>query len=155
MFRDDFMIKKFSKSLFNKYDTAAKKAIVAIFKDFKDFRIVQNEHKYGVDFLLYKKDKHIGYLETEVKTLWKTEEFPYEDVQWPSRKKKYAELDKPTIFVIFSKDLKNYLTASSKILLKADQEIVRNKYIKYGEYFFKVPVKKIIFNDIKKQIKAL
>jgi hypothetical protein len=149
------MIKKFSKTLFKKYDTAAKEAVAEIFKDMKSYSIVPNEKKYGVDFLIYKKKEHIGYLEVEVKTVWKEEAFPYSDVNWPERKAKYAKLDKPTIFLIFSKYLEQYLTTTSKCFLKADKEIVRNKYIPYGEYFYKVPLKNVNFNAIKKDLKNI
>lgn len=148
------MRKLFDKELYTKHDTSAKKTIKKIFKD-SHWSIKENEKKTAVDFLVFKNNKHIAYLEVEVKMNWNTEKFPYDDVQWPERKKRYAELDKPTIFLIFNHDLSQYLTTTGEILLNSKLEMVRNKYVRYGENFFKVPIDKIIFNNINKELKKL
>jgi hypothetical protein len=56
---------------------------------------------------------------------------------------------------MFNHDLSRYLTATGDTLLSSKLEMIRNKYVKYGENFFKVPVDKVIFNDVKGQLRAL
>lgn len=149
------MRKHFDRELYNKYDTMAKAKVNELFDD-TGWTIEVNEKKMGVDFLVYDEDdEHVAYLEVEVKTNWKEETFPYSDVQWPERKWKYCELDKPTIFLMFNIDLSQYLTARGETLLGSKLEMVRNKYVRYGENFFKVPVSKITFNDVYKELRDL
>lgn len=146
--------KHFDKELYAKYDVAAKKAIKKIFKG-SAWTIKENEKKTGVDFLVFEGDKHIAYLEVEVKMNWNQKDFPYGDVQWPERKWKYTQLDKPTIFLMFNHDLGQYLTARGETLLNSKLEMVRNKYVRFGENFFKVPVSEITFNDVHSELRDL
>lgn len=141
------MRKKFDKSLYDKYDAAAKTKLAEIFKGLQ-WQVKVSPKKMDVDFEVYKDGELVGYLETEVKLNWNTAPFPYSDVQWPERKWKYCSLGKPTIFMMFNHDLSEYLTAMGTDLLSSKLEMVRNKYIPYGENFFKVPTTKVIFNDI-------
>lgn len=148
------MRKRFDKELYNKYDKAAKDMVNKLFKG-TAWTVKVSEKKTAVDFEVYENGKHICYLEAEVKLNWETPEFPYGDVQWPERKWKYCQLDKPTIFIMFNRDLSKYLTATGTDLLGSKLEMVRNKYISYGENFFKVPVSKITFNDVYSEIRGL
>ena len=150
------MRKNFDRELYNIYDAKAKEAAHLIFETSGGYYLEESEKKTDVDFLIFDpEDNHIGYLEVEIKKAWVTKEFQYNDINWPERKAKYCTLDLPTIFLIFSNELDNYLTTSSKVLLKSPLEIVRNKYIPYGEKFFKVPKTKVIFNDIFQNIVEL
>ena len=141
------MRKKFDKELYDKHDTDAKVAVNKLFEG-SVYKIVENPKKMGVDFLVFEGEEHIAYLEVEVKNNWKTPKFLYDDVQWPERKWKFCSLDKPTIFLMFNIDREFYLTASGVTLLKSPLQMVRNKYVKFGENFFKVPVGNVIFNDV-------
>jgi len=148
------MRKHFDKELYKKYDTAAKAAAEKLFEN-SAWTIKISEKKTAVDYQVFEGDKHIAYLEVEVKMNWNVKDFPYTDVQWPERKWKYTQLDKPTIFLMFNHDLSQYLTAPGKALLNSKLEIVRNKYVRYGEQFFKVPVSEVTFNDVHSQIRGL
>lgn len=146
--------KHFDKELYNKYDTAAKLAVEKLFEG-SDWTIQISPKKTAVDYMIFEGGEHIGYLEVEVKMNWSTPIFPYADVQWPERKWKYCNLDKPTIFLMFNHDQSQYLTATGEVLLGSKLEMVRNKYVRFGENFFKVPVTNIRFNDVYSEIKAL
>lgn len=144
------MRKYFDKELYDECDSPAKNAVKNIFKNLTGhvFSIEENEKKRGVDLLAYTNGDHVFNIETEVKKVW-TDEFSYDSVQFPERKQKFAELDKPTIFIMFNKDLTQYLVVNNSDLLNSPKTMVRNKYIRYGEYFFQVPLNKVVFNDIK------
>lgn len=147
--------KHFDRELYNKYDVMAKAKANEIFAT-GGWTIENNEKKMGVDFLVFDEDdNHVAYLEVEVKTNWEEKEFPYSDVQWPERKWKYCNLDKPTIFMMFNIDASHYLTARGETLLSSKLEMVRNKYVRYGENFFKVPVSKITFDNVYKELGKL
>lgn len=146
--------KHFDKELYKKYDTMAKEKVEKIFKG-TIWTIAVNEKKMGVDYLVYKDGEHVAYMEVEVKTNWADNEFQYPDVQWPERKWKFCNLDKPTVFLMFSGDLTNYLTATGKTLLGSKMEMIRNKYVPYGENFFKVPVAKVRFNNVHEELRSL
>lgn len=148
------MRKAFDKELFNKYDVAARTAVKELLKG-SDWTVKDSEKKMAVDLEIYKGTEKIAYIETEVKLSWNKKEFIYPDVQWPERKWKYCKLDKPTIFLMFNHDLSQYLTTTGEILLSSKLEMVRNKYVKYGENFFKVPVEKVMFNDVHGQLRSL
>ena len=150
------MRKLFDRELYEKYDSLAKNAVKNLFKDVSsltghDFDIQENVKKRGVDLLAYAFGNHIFNIETEVKRVWKGE-FEYDSVQFPERKQKFAELDKPTLFIMFSEDLSQYLVVNNTDLLNAPKAMVRNRYVSYGENFFQVPLDKVIFNDLRKAL---
>jgi len=140
------MRKHFDRDLYNENDAKAKAAAKEILKNFK---VEDNPKKTGVDLLVYNKQgEHIFNVECEIKKVW-VDKFTYTDVQFPERKSKYCLLEKPTFFIMFNKDLSQYLVVSSKNLLNSPLEIVPNKYISYGEKFFKVPLNKVLFNEFR------
>lgn len=139
--------KHFSKELHADNDELCRTAVKTLLKN-SQYSCEDNPKKMGVDLLLYKDGKHIGYIETERKIVWKGASFPYDNVNFLYRKLKYAMLDMPTFFVMFSADMKNFLTVTSKDLMNSPVEEVRNKYVFKEEMFFKVPLDKVSFNDI-------
>jgi len=148
------MRKHFDKALYDRYDAAAKTAARTLLQH-TNFVLKDSEKKTDVDFEIYKDDKLIGFLEVEVKRNWAVGPFIYNDVQWPERKWKYCNLTKPTVFLMFNADLSQYLTATGEDLLSSKIEMIRNKYVAYGESFFKVPVSKVIFNNILQSVDFL
>lgn len=148
--------KLFDRDLYEKYDALAKDKILSLI-DKRVYKVVENPKKRGVDLLVYsrKDDKHLFNIETEVKRVWKTKTFEYDSVQFPERKKKFAKLEVPTLFVMFSEDTKNYLVVKDKDLLKSPCIEVPNRYCYKGEYFYQVPLKKVSFDNIKDPIKDI
>jgi len=150
------MRKRFDKDLYDKYDKLAKNRVVDII-DKRKYEVVENPKKRGVDLLIYerKTGNHVLNIETEVKRVWKTKDFKYDTVQFPERKSKFAKLNVPTLFVMFSENTKNYLVVKDKDLVNSPLKEVPNKYMFKGEYFYQVPLKKVKFDNIKKVIKGL
>lgn len=142
------MRKKFDKALYEENDAKARKAAKEVLKDYE---VIDNPRKMGVDLIVLdknNKDKVLFYVECECKRVWK-KDFLYDTVQFPERKKKYTELDKPTYFIMFNHDFSEYLVVKGSDLAASPLEIVPNKYITYGEKFFKVPISKVTFNKFK------
>jgi len=148
------MRKHFDKNLHKLFDQKAKNAAIKLFEPL-GISLIENSETKGVDLLAYKDGEHLFYVETEVKSVWATDEFPYENVQFPYRKQKYAILDKPTIFLMFNGRMNKFLTVCNEDLVKSPVEIVRNKYVAYGEYFYQVPFNKVSFNDIQRSVMRL
>lgn len=146
------MNKPFDRILYEKNDKAAKEAAQKIFSKIPNYTIEENESKIGVDFLLYKDEEHIGYLEVEKKSGWITVSFPYDFINFPERKAKYCKLDKPTLFMMFNNNFKNYLVVDSETMLNSDLAEVRNKYILSGELFFKVDKNNVLFGNMRKAL---
>lgn len=140
--------KRFDPALHAENDEKCRSAIKKLLIN-TDYTVIDNPKTRGVDLLLYDNTgNHIGYIEVERKTLWKESKFPYENVNFPERKKRYTELDKPTIFIMFNEDMSNYLAVKGSDLLSSPLEEVNNKYVYKGEMFFKVSLDKVKFNSI-------
>lgn len=137
--------RSFRKDQFDLRDEPAKKAARAILEPM-GYEVQNNPKRYEVDLLVFKDGEHLFNLEVEVKSHWGAGAFQYGDVQICERKQKYAMLDKPTYFMMFNRDLTQYLVIKDKDLLKSPLKEVPNKRHYSGEYFFKVPVAKITFN---------
>lgn len=147
--------KKFDPSLHAANDERAKKAIARLFSTLDPYYVEESKKRTAVDFVLFNGDKHVGYVEVEIKRVWKGSTFTYSDVNFPERKWKYCNLDKPTIFIMFNESCSDYLCVDGKTMLTCPLEVVRNKYVGYGEQFFKVPLEKASFNDVMAVIERL
>lgn len=149
------MRKRFDRDLYNETDKLAKNSAIKLVDSAK-YTVTENPKKTNVDLLVADNEgKHIFNIECEIKKVWKTKEFPYESVQFPERKAKYANLDTPTIFVMFNHDLSSFLAVSGNSLLSSPCVEVPNKYVHKGEKFFQVPLTSVSFDDINKVIKEI
>lgn len=138
------MRKPFDRQLFNDNDTLAKNKVKELLGG--KLKIVDNPKRYGVDLLVFNDaDEHIFNIETEIKRVW-VGDFPYQTVQFPERKKKFCSLEKPTYFIMFNSDLSQYLVVKSDDMLDSPLGIVPNKYVRYGEQFYQIPLAKVAFN---------
>jgi len=146
--------KRFDPELFRINDALAKKAVANII-DKRKFKIVENPKRYGVDLLVYQKGVHVLNIETEVKRVWKNKTFEYDNVQFPERKEKFCKLGIPTIFVMWNADQTQYLVVKDKDFLKSPKVEVPNRYVYKGEFFYQIPLTKVVFNGITKVIKEI
>lgn len=147
----DYVRKRFDRKLYEENDRKAKEAVAKLFEGTK-YSVKENTKKTAVDLLLYKGEEHVGYVECEFKRVW-TGDFEYDTLQIPQRKHKYAQLDKPTYFVVFNHNASEYMAVTGEDLLKSQLKEVPNKYVYQGECFFQVPVKKT-HKDLIKLIKG-
>ena len=130
--------KKFSKKLYSQNDPKSRKIVIEYFKK-QGIILRNNENKYGVD-LVSEDGKH--QYEVEHRLIWETEEFPYDEINVPERKAKFF-VDKCVSYVILSRDYSQLGMINGKELAKhiKDENLKEssNKYIREGEYFYKVP----------------
>lgn len=139
--------KRFDPKLYEENDTVAREFVKNLLKG-TEFQAIDNVKKRGVDLLIYKNSEHICNLECEIKRVWKNTEFPYENINFPKRKEKYALLDKPTIFIMLNDTQSDYLTITGADMLSSPCVEVPNKYVYKGEFFFQIPKDKVVFNDL-------
>lgn len=140
------MTKKFDQELHDKYDPVARKLAIKYFSDI-GLTCIPNTDKYEIDLVVNNK----FYVDVEVKTAWSGHwnDFKYSELNIPDRKEKYLGLDKPSLFMVISKDYSYGFVVEDKILKQCKKELHPNKYNK-KEYFFKVPLKKCIKVKFKK-----
>lgn len=141
--------KEFSQSLYNTNDKTAKLKTINILRRVGGYTIIENPKKRGVDLLVYKDGEHVLNIEAEIKRVWRSKKFPYDNVQFPERKEKFAQLDLPTIFLMFNHDLSTYLCVLNGDLLDSPKKMVSNRFVRFGEYFFQVPEDKVFWADLK------
>lgn len=139
--------KRFDPELYAANDALAKEFVKNLLKG-TAYQAIDNVKKRGVDLLIYKDSVHICNIECEIKRVWKESKFPYESVQIPARKEKYAILDKPTIFVMLNNTQSDYLAFTNKEMLASPKVEVPNKYVYKGEYFFQIDKNSVVFNDV-------
>ena len=140
--------KRFDRELWLENDVKARNACKRIFRGFENLKVKPHSDHRKVDLELFLDGEHIANVETEIKRVWKGKEFEYNSVQFPERKRKFCELDKPTIFIMWSANLDSYLVVTGRDLANSPCVEVPNKYVWKGEHFFQVPLKKAYFNDI-------
>lgn len=130
--------KPFDKSLYRKNDPKSRKVVKKYFLK-QNIILEDNPNKFGVD--LISKDATLQ-VEVEHRLVWKSVEFPYEEINVPERKAKYF-VENHICYVILSYDYSHIGMIDGKTLRKyLNQDTLTecsNKYIKQGEMFFKVP----------------
>lgn len=146
--------KRFDPALYAENDSIARNFVKNVLKG-SEYQVMDNPKKRGVDLLVYKDSVHIANIECEIKRVWTTPDFPYESVQIPQRKEKYAILDKPTVFVMLNNDQSKYLSVKSSVLLSSPKKVVPNKYVYQGELFFQIQKDSVDFNDLLKTLKEV
>jgi len=140
--------KRFDRELWLENDKKARGACEKLFSEFENLEVKPHKDHRKVDLEVFLNGEHIANVETEIKRVWKSKEFQYESVQFPERKRKFCELEKPTIFIMWNSNLSSYLVVTGRDLVNSPSVEVPNKYVYKGEYFFQVPLKKVYMNDI-------
>ena len=132
--------KKFDQSLYDQYDDAGRKIVKNYFLHKLNIIAKDNPDQYGVDLILYRHDKAIGYAEVEVRNNWKTDAFPYDTLNVPNRKKKLLTNDLPTFFFSINSIGTRMFCCKAEDILSCEIKENPNKYVQSNEYFYKVPV---------------
>ena len=147
--------KRFDRELWLENDKKARNGVKKIFRGLQGFTVKDHSDHRKVDLEVFKNGKHVANVETEIKRVWRTEEFPYESVQFPERKRKFTELEKPTLFIMFNANLGSYVVVTDADLANSPSVEVPNKYVFKDEYFFQVPLDNVFFNEIKKPLRKI
>ena len=141
--------KRFDKELYQKYDSLAKQATKQFLNE-KGCTVDPHPNRYAQD-LVVKSDTEEFCAECEVKLVWKTDQFPYDNVQLPARKKKF--FDVPTQFFIWNHTLNRAATFWSEDIKDLEPVEVPNKYVYKGEYFYQIPLDMVTFVTIEHSMK--
>ena len=138
--------KPFSKELFAENDGRAR-TIAKEFYAKKGIELEDNPKRYGPDLV---RTDGKGFIEVEIKRVWKTDDFLYESVQFPQRKQKYVlNNDLPVEFFMLNAKCNKCLTVEGQDIINSPLKEVWNRYSRGGgEQFFQVPLDKVTFHDI-------
>src|SRR5271163_1725084 len=120
----DLMRKKFDQELHDKSDIPARIKAKTIIADL-GYIAIDNPNKHGVDLIVYDSDdEHVCNVECEIKNSWVGDSFKFPNVNMLERKTKFCNLNRSTYFMLFNKDLSNYLVIKDKDLIVSPLEIV-------------------------------
>jgi len=128
--------KRFDKKLFEDNDLAARIHSASLLEKY-GYKVKDHPDIYAQDLVATKGDKTF-YVECEVKHAWKTNDFPFDSVQLPERKKKFC--NSKTLFIIINSIKTKAIMFWSKDVLASPLVEVSNKYIQSGEKFFQIPL---------------
>ena len=134
--------KPFDKTLFEQNDAIGREIVIRFFSDTMNIQAESNPDPYSVDLCLFREGKKIGYAEVEVRHSWKTDEFPFDTLNVPARKKKLLENELPTYFFSINSGKTRMFIATDDVVLQSPLRENKNKYVANNEYFYKVDTKK-------------
>ncbi len=97
-------IKKFDQDLHDKYDSPARAAVSAWLNNIWGVDAIDNPDIFGIDLMIYRAGKFVGYVEVEVRS-W-TPYCPFDTIHVPVRKKHMLEVPN-TLFFALTHDMKN------------------------------------------------
>jgi hypothetical protein len=141
--------KKFDSELYKEFDKFGKNIAKKYFYNHFKIKLTDNSDPYGVDLnIIINNDKIIGNVEVEVRTNWKTNNFPYSTLNIPKRKEKFFINKLPCYFMSINKIGTRAFLCDSKIILLCKFEEVRNKFVGEEEYFYKVPIEKLLLINL-------
>lgn len=109
----------------------------------KDFDAGINEDQYGIDVIADKDGKRL-YIEVEVKNNWSGENFPYGEVHFSNRKRKYVDNPEDTWFIMLNRERTHLLTVSGVDFMNSNVVIKSTIYTK-DEQFVEVPTRLCTF----------
>jgi hypothetical protein len=130
--------KPFSQALHKNNDPQSRRIVKEYFLRNK-MSLNDNPNKYGVD--LISEDQSLQ-VEVEHRLVWKDDEFPYDQVNVPERKAKFF-VENHVCYVILSCDYSHIGMIDGKTLRQyINDDTLKessNKYVRQGEFFYKVP----------------
>ncbi|MHA2009843.1 MAG: hypothetical protein ACXADW_02795 [Candidatus Hodarchaeales archaeon] len=145
--------KKFDRGLYEKYDDLAKSHAKQAFKKVR-YKVREHPDRHAVDLIVSRGEK-VFYVETEIKLELDKGNWKWPDIRIPWRKRKFCGLDRPTLFILFSKKGDKFFCFWDNVVTKDKIKEIKNKYFQGGgEYFFLIPMSET-FNDIKSALKNI
>ena len=131
--------KPFNKQLFDKYDPPARKAVTDWVKMKWGLECRENPNVFGVDLIVLREGKPVGYIEVEVRS-WNY--CHYSTIHVAHRKEKLFQQDLPTLFFALTQDLTHAYWCHAKVAKGYLLVEVKNKEVPTGEMFYDIPVEK-------------
>lgn len=136
------MVTKFNQKSFNDNDARARTKAKKMLS--QQFEVKDNADPYDIDLICLKDNVIKYYVEVEVKNLWVGSNFPWAEINVPTRKEKYFKAHSNSMYIMFNSDLTSCFIIEGKIILESNKVEVSNTRNLTGEYFFKVPYTKVI-----------
>jgi hypothetical protein len=136
--------KPFEQELHDKYDMPAKLAVRNYMERNCDVQVYPNKDKYGVDLILGKNGKVLGYAEVEVRQ-W-SPDCPYPTIHVPERKTKF--FGDRVLFFALTKDMQHAYWIETKYITEYPIKEVRNRSVASGEMFYDVPTEMFGFVEL-------
>lgn len=131
--------KPFSKSLHSRNDPTSRQ-IVKEYLAKQGIVVDDNPNKYGID--LISSDGTLQ-IEVEHRLSWETETWPFPDINVPERKAKFLA-DGKAQYIILSRDFSHIGIVRGQDVKEymhdGNLHLNKNKYVKDGEYFYKIPI---------------
>lgn len=117
----------------------------------KGYKAWVNPDQFGIDILATRWGRQFAF-EVEVKHNWRGRYFPFEQIHFSARKKKFVALDVETWFVMLNHDRTMALLVDGEHILAAP---IANKNTKYSqnEAFVSVDIQWAIFRDLTEEAK--
>ena len=134
--------KRFDRELFDEYDKNARKWTTQFLESI-GMEVREHPNRYAQDLIAKDALEEEYLIECEVKAVWKSHEFPYDNVQLPFRKKKF--FTDVTKFFIWNKQGTRAATFWAKDIKELIPVEVKNRYVYSGELFFQVPLDLVTF----------
>lgn len=135
-------MKRFDQNLYEQYDQFGRNRVVMYYAK-QGIELKDNPDKYGVDLIAYDDGEKIGYVEVEVRASWKSDQFPFDSLHVPERKKKLLTNDLHTVLVSVNCYGTRAFICDYRIVLASPLLESPNMYISKGERFYKVDPRQI------------
>lgn len=137
--------KQFNQQLHDKYDPPARKAVTDWVKMKWGLECRENPNVFGVDLIVLREGKRVGYIEVEVRN-WAYCHYP--TIHVAHRKEKLFQQDLPTLFFALTQDLTHAYWCQAKVAKSYPLIEVKNFEVPNGELFFDIPVSQFKYVDL-------
>lgn len=130
--------KAFDQALFDENDTPARWVLKWAFEDLWGLRLEDNPDIYGPDLMGFRGQDFCSFVELEVKHNWKGEHFPFEEIHFLGRKRKFLN-NEEIIFVFLNSDLSAFIWFTSDAI-KSGKLIQKRTKLTQKEDFISLDV---------------
>ena len=137
--------KKFNEQLHDKYDPPVRKAVTDWVKMKWGLECRENPNVFGVDLIVLREGKRVGYIEVEVRN-WAYCHYP--TIHVAHRKEKLFQQNLPTLFFALTQDLTHAYWCQAKVAKDYPLIEVKNYEVSNGEMFYDIPVERFKYVDL-------
>lgn len=140
--------KQFDREIYSETNQRAIEAVLAHLEH-EGLYALPNDDLFGPDVVVYRGFRPAYYVEVEMKLVWKADQdFPFQSVQLPERKRKFMELGLPVEFWILRADAKVSVIIPDYVVKEDILVEVPNRLVPSGELFYQVPISECIVKEL-------
>ena len=140
------MGKVFSQEHYNQDDVAKLQIIAWLEK--QGYKAWVNPDQYGIDLLATRWGRQFQF-EVEVKHNWKGKIFPFQNVHFSGRKRKFVSLDVETWFVMLNHERTHALFINGEDFMNHSTIVMKDTKYSSNEVFVEVDIGWAIFRNLK------